>query len=163
MCVWSSHTAEYGSTGRSCSWSAEQAKCFFPLTPFAPENLILRDRFDSSVPRQSANFHTQAEFGAYLWDPSQVPRRRPFIYFKPPYAIGSVPSFSGHAIAYRWRLLPRVRRHRASKPRCSFKRVLPGQDTMDRPINMRLSFRHPLLVWSGHGESTGGCIELDLL
>ena len=36
-------------------------------------------------------------------------------YFKPPYAIGSVPSLSGHAIAYRWRSLPRVRRHRASK------------------------------------------------
>ena len=32
---------------------------------------------------------------------------------KPPYAIGSVPSLSGHAIAYRWRSLPRVRRHRA--------------------------------------------------
>ena len=31
---------------------------------------------------------------------------------KPPYAIGSVPSLSGHAIAYRWRSLPRVRRHR---------------------------------------------------
>ena len=39
-----------------------------------------------------------------------------FIYlFKPPYAIGSVPSLSGHAIAYLWRSLPRVRRHRASK------------------------------------------------
>ena len=30
---------------------------------------------------------------------------------KPPYAIGSVPSLSGHAVAYRWRSLPRVRRH----------------------------------------------------
>ena len=27
---------------------------------------------------------------------------------KPPYAIGSVPSLSGHAVAYRWRSLPRV-------------------------------------------------------
>ena len=36
--------------------------------------------------------------------------------FIPPYAIGSVPSLSGHAIAYRWRSLTRVRRHRASKP-----------------------------------------------
>ena len=35
---------------------------------------------------------------------------------KPLYAIGSVSSLSGHAIAYRWRSLPRVRRHRASKP-----------------------------------------------
>ena len=46
--------------------------------------------------------------------------------FKPPYAIGSVPSLSVHyAIAYRWRSLPRVRRRRASKPQGSSKRVLP--------------------------------------
>ena len=38
-----------------------------------------------------------------------------YLLFKRPYAIGSVPSLSGHAaIAYRWRSLPRVRRHRAS-------------------------------------------------
>ena len=37
--------------------------------------------------------------------------RRPFVYLKPPYAIGSVPSLSSHAIiAYRWRSLPGVRR-----------------------------------------------------
>ena len=36
--------------------------------------------------------------------------------FKPPHAIGPVPSLSGHGIAYRWHSLPRVRRHRASKP-----------------------------------------------
>ena len=56
-----------------------------------------------------------AQSGAYLRDSSRVPRRRPFIYFKPPYAIGSVPSLSGHAIAYRWRSPPRVHRQRASK------------------------------------------------
>ena len=39
-----------------------------------------------------------------LRDSSRVPRRRPFIYLKPSYAIGSVPSLSGHAVAYRWRL-----------------------------------------------------------
>ena len=32
--------------------------------------------------------------------------------FIPLTAIGSVPSSSGHAVAYRWRLLPGVRRHR---------------------------------------------------
>ena len=36
--------------------------------------------------------------------------------FIPPYAIGPVPSLSGHAFSYRWRSLPRVRRHRASSP-----------------------------------------------
>ena len=45
--------------------------------------------------------------------------------FKPPYAIGSVPCLSSHAIAYRWRSLTRVRRHRASKPQGSSERVLP--------------------------------------
>ena len=85
-----------------------------PLSPCVPENLVSRDGFSRPVPRQSAHFHTPAESGAYLRDSSRVPRRRPFM--KPPYAIGSVPSLSGHAIAYRWRSLPRVRRHRASKP-----------------------------------------------
>ena len=58
---------------------------------------------------------------------------------KPPYAIGSVPSLSGHAIAYRWRSLPRVRRHRASKPQGSSERVLPWQVTMDHLIFASLS------------------------
>ena len=34
--------------------------------------------------------------------------------YKPPYAIVSVPSVSGHAVAYRWRSLARVCRHRVS-------------------------------------------------
>ena len=37
-------------------------------------------------------------------------------FMKPPYVIGLIPSLSGHAIAYRLRSLPKVRRHRASKP-----------------------------------------------
>ena len=61
---------------------------------------------------------------------------------KSPYAIGSVPSLSGHAIAYRWRSLPRVRRHRASKPHGSSERVLPWQITMDQLIFASLSHTH---------------------
>ena len=61
---------------------------------------------------------------------------------KPPYAIGSVPSLSGHAIAYRWRSLPRVRPHRASKPQGSSERVLPWQITMDQLIFASLSHTH---------------------
>ena len=43
-------------------------KMFFPLSPFAPENLVSRDGFGSSpVPCQLAHhLHTQAESGAYL-------------------------------------------------------------------------------------------------
>ena len=73
-------------------------------------------------------------------DSSRVPRRRSFM--KPPYAIGLVPSLSGHAIAYRWRSLPRVRRHRASKPQGSSERVLPWQITMDQLIFASLSHTH---------------------
>ena len=114
-----------------------------PLSPYAPENLVSRDKFSRPIPRQSTRLHTQAESGAYLRDSSRVPRRRPFIYFKPPYyAIGPVPSLSGHAIAYRWRLLPRVRRHRASKPQGSYERVLPWQVTMDQLIWASLSHTH---------------------
>ena len=99
-----------------------------PLSPCVPENLVSRDGFGSPVPRQPAHLHTQAESGAYLRDSSRVPRRSPFM--KPPYAIGSVPRLSGHAIAYRWHSLPRVRRHRASKPQGSSERVLPWQGSM---------------------------------
>ena len=105
-----------------------------PLSAFVPENLVSRDGFGSPVPRQPAHLLTQAEPGAYLRDSSRFPRRRPFVYVKPPYVIGSVLSLSGHAIAYRWRSLPRVRRHRASKPQGSSERVLPWQVTMDQLI-----------------------------
>ena len=64
------------------------------------------------------------------------------VHMKPPYAIGSVPSLSGHAVAYRWRSLPRVRRHRASKPQGSSERVLPWQITMDQLIFASLSHTH---------------------
>ena len=109
------------------SWTR---KINIPLSAFAPENLVSRDGLGSPVPRQPAHLHTQAKSGAYLRDSSRVPRRRPFIYLKPPYAIGSVPSLSGHAISYRWHSLPRVRRHRASKPQGSSERVLPWQVTI---------------------------------
>ena len=117
-------------------------KMNIPLSPCVPENLVSRDGFSRLVPRQSADLHTQAESGAYLRDASRVPRRRPFIYLKPPYAIGSVPSLSGHAIAYRWRSLPRVRRQRASKAQGSSERVLPWQVTMDHLICASLSHTH---------------------
>ena len=105
-----------------------------------PENLVSRDGFSRPVPRQPAHLHTQAESGDYLRDSSRVPRRRPCM--KSPYAIGSVPSLLGHAIAYRWRSLPRVRRHRASKPQGSSERVLPWQVTMDQLIFASLSHTH---------------------
>ena len=106
-----------------------------------PEKLVSRGGFSRPAPRQPAHLHTWAESGAYLRDSSRVPRRRPFM--NPPYAIGSVPSLSGHAFAYGWRSLPRVRRHnRASKPQNSSERVLPWQVTMDQLICASLSHTH---------------------
>ena len=124
-------------------WSAEQGKGIFPC-PRSRLRIWSRERdgFSSPVPRQPAHLHTQAESDAYLRDSSRVPRRRPFIYLKPPYAIGSVPCLSGHAIAYRWRSLPIVRRHRASKPQGSSERVLSWQLTMDQLIFASLSHIH---------------------
>ena len=111
-------------------------------SPFAPENLVSRDGFGSPVPCQPAHLHTPAESGAYLRDSSRVPRGRPFTYLKPPYAIVTLPSLLGHAIAYRWRSLPRVRRHRASKPQGSSERVLPWQVTMSQLICASFSHTH---------------------
>ena len=107
------------------------------LSPFAPENYS-QDGFGHPVPRQPAN----SPHPGSSRDSSRFPRRRPFIYLKLPYAIGSVPSLSGHAIAYRWRSLPKVRRHRASKPQGSSERVLPWQVTMDQLIFASLSHTH---------------------
>ena len=112
------------------------------LSAFVPENLASPDVFGSPVPRQPPHLHTQPESGAYLQDSSRVPQRRPFIYLIPPYAIGSVPSLSGHAIAYRWHSLPSVRRHGASKPQGSSERVLPWQVTIDQLIFASLSHTH---------------------
>ena len=121
-------------------------KMNIPLSPYyVPENLVSRDGFSRPVPRHRAHLHIQAEYGAYLRDSSRVPRRRPFTYIQPPYTIGSVPSLSGHAIiAYRWRSLPRVRRHRASTPQGSSERVLPWQVTMVQLICASLS---PIHYW----------------
>ena len=73
----------------------------------------------------------------------------------PSTAIGSVPSLPGQAIAYRWRSLPSVRRHRAGSPQgssnngccCLFRyhHVL---------INVNLFFfSRPLLVQKGGAAS----------
>ena len=109
------------------------------LSAFAPENLVSRDGCGSPVPRHPAHLHTYAKSGAYFLPSSAAASIESF---KPLYAIGSVPSLSGHIIAYRWRYLPRGRRHRASKPQSSPKRVLPWQVTMDQVVYASLSLTH---------------------
>ena len=89
--------------------------------------------------------HTQAETGAYSRSFYRFPGRRPYIYTVNRYRvstefIGSVLSLSGHAIACRWRSLPRVRRHGASSPRRSFSNECCLFRYHHGPINVRLSF-----------------------
>ena len=68
----------------------------------------------SAIPSRASPpiFQTLVESGAYSRVPSSCfPRRRPSISST---AIGSVPSLSCHAFAYRWCPLPSVHLHRAS-------------------------------------------------
>ena len=87
--------------------------------------------------------HTQTESGAEFLPISAAAS----IYlFKPPSAIESVPGLLSHATAYRWRSLPRVRRHRTSSPQGSSSNECCLCMTMDHgPSNVRLSFPTPTI------------------
>ena len=113
--------------------------------PFAPENLVSRDGFGRPVPRQPDHSPTQAEFIIVL---THGVGFLPFsaaasIYlFIPPTAIGSVPSSSGHAIAYRWHSLPRVHRHRGSNLQGSSSNACCLFRYHHGPTSLRLFFSH---------------------
>ena len=127
-----------GQTVSDYWWS--RRTIFLTLLPvFEPEDLVSRDGFGSPVPRQPGHLHTQAESGASLRHSSLVPRRLSSMFLISTCAIVSVPSLSGYAIAYRWRSLPIMRRHRASNPPGSFERLLPWQVTVDQLIYASLS------------------------
>ena len=63
----------------------------------------------------------------------------------PPTAVGSVTSSSGHAIATRWRSLPKVRRHRASSLQGSSSNGCYLSRYHHGPINVRLYFPTPTI------------------
>ena len=46
----------------------------FPLSPYAPEDLVSRDGFSRPVRRQPAHVHTQAGSGAFSRDSSRFRR-----------------------------------------------------------------------------------------
>ena len=91
----------------------------------------------SIINHQSSIINHKSVNSAYSQDSSLLLRRPPH---KPPTAIESVPSLLGHAIAWRWRSLPRAHRPRASSPQrsssnwCCLFRFHHG------PIFVRLSF-----------------------
>ena len=121
-------------------WSAEQGKLIFPC-PRSRLRIWSRET-GSAVPSRVSLpiLYTQAESGAHSRNSSRLTRGRPFIYLRALCAIGSVPTFSGHAIAYRWRSPPKVRRHRASSPQGSSSNECCLFAGYHGPINVRLSF-----------------------
>ena len=76
-------------------------KMKFSLSPFAPENLISRDGFGSLVPSRVGLLLSILRLNLVLTGFLLISAAASIYSFKPPYAIGSVPSLSGHAIAYR--------------------------------------------------------------
>ena len=71
------------------------------------------------------------------------------IFLPAPHTIESVPSLSGHAIAYRWRSLPRVRWHSTSSPQGSSSNACCLCITMDQMLLLCSSlFPRPELVYS---------------
>ena len=139
------HKSEYqpGKVAKPARDQLSKEKKNSHRSPSAPENLVSRDGPGSPVPRQPAHLYIQAESSAYLRDYSRFPRRRPLLHLKPSCAIGSVPSLSVHAIAYRWRSLQRVHRHRSSKPQCSSSNGCYLCITMDQLICAFLSHTGP--------------------
>ena len=125
------------------SWTE---KMNISLSPYVSENLISRDGFSRPVQRHPAH----SPHSGWIWClltgflPTSAAA---FIYlFKPPYAIESGPrSLSGHAIAYQWRSLPRVRRRRASSPQRSSSNGCCYFAGHHGPINVRLSFSTPTI------------------
>ena len=114
-----------------------------PLSPYVREDLGSRDGFSRPVPRQPAHSPNSGRIWCLLTGFLPSSAAVSIYFYKPAiHAIGLVPSLSGHAIAYRWRSLPSVRRYRASKLQGSSERVLPWQVTMDQFICASFSHTH---------------------
>ena len=125
------------------SWTG---KMNISLSPFAPKNLVSRDRFGHSVPRQPAHSPYSGWIWCLLTGFLPISSAASIYLFQLSYAIGSVPSLSGHATAYRWHSLPRVRRHRASSPQGSSSDGCCLCITLDQRMCAPL-FPHPLYYY----------------
>ena len=114
------------------------------LSPFAPENLMSRDGFGRPIPRHAACLFSIARLNLVLTygiSPDFRGGVHLFIQTAIRHRVSS--KFIGpHAIAYRWRSLPIVRRRRASKPQGSSSNGCCLCITMKQLIC--LSFPHPL-------------------
>ena len=125
-----------------CSWSAQQGKGIFPVLVRVLEHGLAR-RVAAAPSSVSLLISTRRLNLVLIYGipPGFCDGVHLFIF--PLYGIGAVPSVTGHVIAYRWRSLPRVRRHRARKAQDSSKRALPWQVTMDQLMCAALSIGVP--------------------
>ena len=127
---------------QSCSWSAEQGKYFFP---WSRSRLRIWSReAGSAIPSRVSLLISILRINLVLT--YGIPPEFRIRHRVSPEFIGS------HAIAYRWRSLPKVHQHRAaSKPRGSSNRVLPWQRSPWAIFLCAASLcPHPLLVCNGH-------------
>ena len=104
------------------------------LSPFAPENLVSRDGFGSFV-RVSLLISILRLNVVLTYGIPPDFRDGVHLFIQTAIRHGTSPELSRHAFAYRWHSLPRVRRQTGA--------ALAGHHG---PINLRLSFPHPLLV-----------------
>ena len=133
------------------SWTGKNN---IPLSPCVPENLVSRDGFSRPVPRQPVHL-------------SILRLNMVLTYGIPPEFRGGVHLWNRHTPSGQSRVY-RVTQLRTDGVHCRESagtgpvniKVVPNECCLGRchhgPINIRLSFPHPLLVWSGHVESTGG-------
>ena len=132
--------AEYGSieykVANPARGQRNREKEYSPV-PCTPLEIWSRETDSSFTSRVSLLIlHTRAESGAYSRDSSRCPRRRPFIYLNRHTPLGQSRVYR----VYRWRSLPRVRRHRASSPQGSSSNGCCHFSGHHGPINVRLSF-----------------------
>ena len=96
--------------------SAKQEACFLPSPSLRLKVWHCETNSTISSRVSLLIVHSQAVYGTFSRDFSRFLQRHPQI---PPTPIGSAPSLSGHAIAYRKRLLPRTLWRRVSCPQGS--------------------------------------------
>ena len=134
-----------------------------PLSPFVPENLVLRERFGRPVPRQPAHsscvcvcmllspliLHSQAEssiINLVLSVTASIhTANRHHRYSIIDRVNSQVPSLSGRLVAYRWSSLPRVRQRRASSAEGSSSNGCCLLRKPDEPFFVRSSFPTPTI------------------
>ena len=123
-------------------------KCVFLFFPFAPDNWSREAGWVVPSRVSVLILHTQAESGDFSRDSSRFPRRRPFIYTVIRHRVNT--ELSGHAIAYQWRSLPRVRRHRTSCSQGSSSNGCRIFSFHNKSVFIRLSFPTPTIMnWIG--------------